>query len=75
MLAPLADLVRGDRVGQRAAGVEVGDQNGLVRRQHRGGLRHEVDAAELDHLGLGIGRLAREPERVPDVVGDVPWTW
>ena len=36
-----------------------------------GRLGHEVDAAEHDRLGLGGGRLAREAERVADVVGDV----
>ena len=30
-----------------------------------------MDAAEDDHLGLGGGRLARQPERVADEVGDV----
>jgi hypothetical protein len=30
-----------------------------------------VDAAEGDHLGVGLGRLAREAERVAEVVGDV----
>ena len=61
---PGAQLVGGDRVGQRAAGVEVRDQHRLVGREDRGGLRHEVDAAEHDRVGAGLGRLAREPERV-----------
>jgi hypothetical protein len=30
-----------------------------------------VDAAECDHLGVGVGRLAGQPQRVADVVGDV----
>ena len=68
---PGAQLVGVDRVGERAAGVEVGDQHLLLGREDRGGLGHEVDAAEGDHLGVGVGRLAREPERVADEVGDV----
>ena len=57
---PGAQLVGVDRVGERAAGVEVGDQHLLLGREDRGGLGHEVDAAEGDHLGVGGGRLARE---------------
>ena len=68
---PGAQLVGVDRVGERAAGVGVGDQHGLVRREDRGRLGHEVDAAEDDRVGVGRGRLAREPERVAHVVGDV----
>ena len=68
---PRAQLVGGDRVGQRAAGVEVGDQDALVGRQDRRGLGHEVDAAEHDHVGVGVRRLLGEPERVADVVGHV----
>ena len=43
----------------------------LSGRQDRSRLGHEVDAAEDDHVGVGGGRLAREPERVADEVGDV----
>ena len=50
---------------------QVGDQHGLVGGEDRGRLGHEVDAAELDHLGVGGGRLPREAERVADEVGDV----
>ena len=55
---PVAQLLGGDRVGQRAAGVEVGDQHALVRAQDRGGLGHEVHAAEHDRLGVGARRPA-----------------
>src|SRR5680860_1483524 len=68
---PVAQLARGDRVGERAAGVEVGDQDRLLRREDRGRLGHEVDAAEGDRRGAGLGGLAREPERIAGVVGDV----
>ncbi len=68
---PGPQLIGVDRVGERAAGVEVGDQDGLLGRENRGGLGHEVDAAEGDHLGVGLSRLAREAERVAAVVGEV----
>ena len=68
---PGAQLLGGDRVGERAARVEVGDQDGLLGREDRGGLGHEVHAAEGDDVGVGGGRLAAEAERVADVVGDV----
>ena len=67
---PVAQLARGDRVGERAAGVEVGDQHRLVGREDRSRLGHEVDAAEGDHRSAGGGRLTREPERVAGVIGD-----
>ena len=40
-------------------------------REDRRRLGHEVDAAEDDRLGVGRRRLAREAERVADVVGHV----
>ena len=30
-----------------------------------------MDAAEDDHVGLGLGRLLGEPQRIAHVVGDV----
>ena len=66
---PVAQLLGGDRVGQRAAGVEIGDQHALVRAQDRGGLGHEVHAAEDDRVGVGRrppagrGRASRRRSR------------
>ena len=68
---PVTQLRSGDRVRQRATCVEVRDQHRLVGAQDRGRLGHEVHAAEHDHLGVGLGRLLRESERVADVVGYV----
>ena len=68
---PLTQLIAGDRCGERAAGAEIGQQHGLVRAQDRRRLRHEVHAAEHDHLGVRFRGEAREPERVADVVGHV----
>ncbi len=68
---PGAQLGRGDRVGQRAAGVEVRDQHGLLRAEDRRGLGHEVHAAEDDRLRVGGRRLLREAQGVADEVGHV----
>ena len=68
---PRAQLVGSDRVGERAAGREVGDQDRLVRAQHRGRLGHEVHAAERDRRGARAGGLLRQAERVAGVVRDV----
>ena len=48
-----------------------GSSTVLSGRQDRGGLGHEVDAAEGDHVGVGVGRLARQAERVAHEVGHV----
>ena len=51
------ELVDRGHVGHRAAGGEVGQDDLLVRRREDvGALRHEVNAAEHDELGLGMGR-------------------
>ena len=62
---PGAQLVGGDRVGERAAGVEVGEQDRLLGGEDRGGLGHEVDAAERDHVGVGAPPPARRPSESP----------
>ena len=47
------ELVGGRHVGHRAAGGEVGQHDFLMRRaENVGALRHEVDAAEDDELGV-----------------------
>ena len=68
---PGAQLVGGDRVGQRAAGVRVGDQHGLLGREDLRRLGHEVHAGEDDRGGVAGRGDAGEGERVADVVGDV----
>jgi hypothetical protein len=68
---PCAQLIGRDRVGERAPGLEIGEQHRLLRGEDRGRLRHEVDTAEDDHLAARGRRLAREPERVAHVVGDL----
>ena len=52
-------------------GVGIRQQHGLLGREDRGRLGHEVDAAEGDHLGAGARRLLGEAERVAHEVGDV----
>ena len=68
---PLAQLGRRDRIGQRAAGIQIRDQDALVGAQDGSGLGHEVHAAEDDRLGVGRGRALGEPQRVADIVGHV----
>ena len=68
---PTMQLRSGDRIGQRAAGVEIRDQHALLGAQDRGRLGHEVHAAEHDGLGPGLRRLLGEAQRVADVVGHV----
>ena len=68
---PGAQLLGRDRVGQRAARVEVGDQHGLVGREDRRRLGHEVHAAEGDDGLVDRRRAWDEAERVAHVVGDV----
>ena len=68
---PVTQLRGGDRVGQRAAGIEIGNQDALAGAQDGGCLGHEVHAAEDDRVCIGTRRLLRQTERVADVVGDV----
>src|SRR6266508_199563 len=68
---PVPQLVGRDRRCERTAGVEVGNEHGLVRREDLRGLGHEVDAAEDDRVGIGRGRLAGQAERVAHEVRDV----
>ena len=68
---PLAQLRRGDGVGQRAAGPRLRDQHGPVGGEDLGRLGHEVHPGEHDDAGRARRGEAREGERVADVVGDV----
>ena len=68
---PFAQLLGGDRIRQRAAGVGVGDQHALVGTQDRGRLGHEVHTAEDDRVAVGLGRALRQPQRIADVISDV----
>src|SRR5262249_24998948 len=68
---PLAQLIGRDRGGERAARLEIWDEHGLVRAEDGCSLGHEVDAAEHDRVGVGLRGLAREAERVTDVVSHV----
>ncbi len=58
LLAPPDHVLGVDRRGQRAPRLEVRQQDPLVGREDRRGLRHEVDPAEHDHRLLDRGRLA-----------------
>jgi len=68
---PLGEEGRRAAVGERAAGLEVGDDDRLLRGQDLRRLGHEVDAAERDDPLRGGQALARQLERVADEVGQV----
>ena len=59
----------GDRGGERAAGAQVGDQHALGGIEELGGLGHEVDAGQHDHLGIDLHGFAGERQAVADDVG------
>ena len=56
---------------QAAAGVQVGQNHRLLRRQDLGRLRHEAHPAECDDVGIGLRRAAREVEAVADEIGQI----
>ena len=70
-LAERGELVGRAAVLEAAAGVHVGQDHGLVRRQDLRRLGHEPDAAKGDHVGVGLGRLARQIEAVADEIREV----
>ena len=64
-------LVRLDGFGQAAAHVRPGQQHGLVGAENGGGLRHEVDPAEDDDGGVGLGRRHGQLQGVAHQVGHI----
>jgi hypothetical protein len=67
----LLDLVDVGHVGHRATGIEIGEDDALVRAgEHIGRLGHEVHTAEHDVGGVGVVRReACELERVTPGIG------
>ena len=65
------ELVGRTAVLEAAAGIHVGQDDGLFRREDLRGLGHEAHAAEGDHVGVGRGRLARQIEAVADEIREV----
>ena len=57
-------------VRQRAARVEVRQDDFLVGIQYFGGLRHEMDSAKGDHLGFRFCRLNGEAEGIAHKIRD-----
>ena len=66
----LPDVLDADGARERAAGLEVGDQNRLPRIQDLRGLGHEVDATQDDDVGVHPRRLPGEAEGIAPDVGD-----
>ena len=56
---PGAQLLGGDRLSKRAAGGKVRQEHGFLGAEDRGGLSHEMHAAEDDQPGIALRRLAR----------------
>ena len=54
--------VGGTVVSEGAAGLKIREHNRLLRAEDLGGLRHEVDTAEGDHIGIGAGGFAGQLE-------------
>ena len=70
-LAERLELVGRARILEAASGIEIGQHDDLLGRENLGGIGHELDPAESDHIGIGRRRLAAEFEAVPDEIGEV----
>ena len=72
MLGPeRRELIGWAVIGQGAAGIEIRQHHCLLGAEDLGGLRHEMNTAERDHIGVGAGRLAGQLERVTNEISDV----
>ena len=67
----VAELVGRAAVGERAAGLQIGDHDRALGVQDLRRLGHEVDAAEGDHVALDLLRGLRELERIADEVREI----
>ena len=56
-------------VGQRATGIEVGAEHQFVRTKNLACLSHEVNTAHHNDLGIGLGSLLCQRQRVANEVG------
>src|SRR3546814_5825462 len=70
-LAEGLELFRGTQILEAAPCVHVGQYHDLLGAEDLGGIGHELDPAEDDHVGVSLGRLARQVEAVPHEIGDV----
>ena len=67
----LGEFGRGATGFEGATGVEVGENDGLVRVNNLCGFGHEVNAAKDDDVGRSFRRLLRKAEGIAHIVGDV----
>jgi len=67
----LPDVLRRDHVRHGAAGLLIRKQDRFGRGEDLCRLRHEMHAAEYDHIGFRLCRLNAETQGVANVVGDV----
>jgi len=71
LLTEAPERLRLARLLQRAAGLAIGQENGLRGAQDLGHLGHETHAAEYDDLGIGRRRPARQVEGIADEIRKV----
>lgn len=67
----LFQLIAGTSLLKRASGVLIRENDDFVRICNFGRLRHEVDAAKCDDIGVGFFCLKGKPQRVANVVSDL----
>ena len=68
---PRPEVVGRDRIGERAPRPGIGDQDPLVGAEDLRGLRHEVNAAEHDLVGVDLRRDPGQRKRVTDMVCNI----
>ncbi len=68
---PRSEPLSVDRRGERAAGLQIGDEDGLLGREDLRGLRHEVDAAEHDGGRVRLRGSSRQLQGIAHEVGGV----
>ena len=71
LLQPFGILVNRAAVRQRAAGVQIGQQNQFARIKNLSRLRHEMNAAEDNLISVGGRRRLGQRQAVADMVGEV----
>ena len=67
----LAQLVCGNHIGHRAAGVFVRQKHGLARRKNGGGFRHKQNPAKDYYISICFRCADAKPQRVPRKIRDI----
>src|SRR4030043_1253131 len=61
----------GNHIRHGTAGVYIWQQDHFIRADDGGCFRHEVDSAEHDYIGTGLGGILAQLQRIADKVGYV----